>query len=183
MNHSCKFRQRGQTLFELVLVVAVLAVMASVAVPSMTASSGQRLSHAVSEVADAFRFARDQARRSGVMHGVETDPGAGTVRVFRVEEKPGSNVAVFDVYHPVTKQPYAIQLGASPFANVRVVDLGGDASGACSKINSFVFDARGVVHCIDPVATLFKNAFVELGDQSLTSVVKLDAYTGRVLVQ
>lgn len=175
--------QRGQTLFELMAVVAVMAVLASVAVPSMNAGSKERLSHAVSDVADAFRFARDEAQRSGSLYGVETDLGLGTVRVFRVQEKAGGNVPLFDVYHPVTKQPYTIQLGSPPYADVRLVDLGADASGACSKADSFVFDARGVVHCFDPLVTRLNNAFVELGQQDLTAMVKLDAYTGRVLVR
>ena len=65
--------QDGHTLLEMIIVVALLAVIAAIAMPSATPAHHQKLDLAASEVADAFRFAREESRRTSVIHGVAAD--------------------------------------------------------------------------------------------------------------
>ncbi len=99
-------RHNGYTLVEMLIVVALLAMIAAIAVPSVTPAEHQRLGLAASAVADAFRFAREESRRTGVVHGVTADLSNNQIRVFRLDEGPNPNDKVFDVRHPISTQLY-----------------------------------------------------------------------------
>lgn len=92
----------GFSLLELMVVLAVLAIVAAVAVPSFSpVSDHSRLELAVSELAGACRYARAEARRSGVAKGVKIDPDRET---YTVVDSDG----VTGLYHPVSKKPFAV---------------------------------------------------------------------------
>ena len=175
--------QQGRTLLEMIIVVAIIAMAAAVVVPSATSTHLRRLDLAGSEVADAFRFAREEARRTGVVHGVSTDVPNNLIRVFRLDEGPNPNLKVFDVRNPVAKQLYAIQIGASPYAGVGLDSYGGQMVGTCNDPGNIAFDSNGVVRCVEPTTTRIDNAYVQLAAGQLTLTVAIDSYTGRVSVQ
>lgn len=172
----------GYTLLEMMIVVALLAAAAAIIVPSDSSTRHETLALASSQVADALRFARDEAKRTSVIHGVSADVSAGQVRVFRLDEAPTPNVPVFDVYQPVSKQIYAIQLGDSPYRGVALTSVGGQLIGTCDEPSNIAFDRTGVVRCIDPISTRIDGASIELSMGSLLQTVTVDSYTGRVAI-
>ncbi len=175
--------QHGYTLLEMVIVVAIIGLVAALTVPSAAPANQRKLDLAGSEVADAFRFAREEARRTGVMHGVATDMPNDLLRVFRLDEGPDPNLKVFDVYHPVTKQLYAIQISGPPYSGVTLSGGGGQMVGTCNDPGNYAFDSDGVVRCVEPTATRIKNVEVELTVGQLTQSVEIDSYTGRLSVK
>ena len=175
--------QQGHTLIEMVIVVAIIGLMAVLTVPSAAPAKQRKLDLAGSAVADAFRFAREEARRTGIMHGVAMDIPDESLRVFRLDEGPDPNLKVFDVYHPVTKHLYAIQISGPPYSGVTLSGGGGQMVGTCNDPGNYAFDSDGVVRCVEPTATRIKNVEVELTVGQLTQSVVIDSYTGRLSVQ
>ncbi len=176
-------QQGGYTLLEMLIVVGLLAMIAAIAVPSVTPAEHQKLSLAASTVAAVLRFAREEARRSGVIHGVSVDVLNDQVSVFRLDETPNPNVKIFDVYQPVSKQLYTVQLGASPFGGVALNAIGGQMMGTCNDPENIAFDSNGVVRCVEPVATRIRNASIELALDRLQLTIAIDEYAGRVTIQ
>lgn len=174
---------RGYTLVEMLIVVTIIGLVATVAMSSADPVHQQELNLAGSEVADAFRFAREEARRTGIIHGVATDVPNDLIRVFRLDDGPNPNLKVFDVYHPVTKQLYAIRIGGPPYTGVTLSGEGGQMVGACSDPGNFGFDSVGVVRCVEPTGTRINNAHVDLAADRLSLSVVIDGYTGRTSIQ
>lgn len=174
---------RGYTLLEMVIVVAVLATIAALAIPTDSPNRSQTLRLAASELADALRFAREAAQRSGTVHGVSTDTSGNQIRVFRLDEGPNPNLAVFDVYHPITKQIYVVNFSASPYRDINIAAVGGQMTGACNDPENIAFDLSGVVRCTEPIATRIRNAAIQLDSGSMSLSVLVDEYTGRVAIQ
>lgn len=176
-------RQSGYTLVELIIVVTVLAIIAAIAVPSLAPAEHHKLASAASVVADAVRFAREEARHTGFVHGISTDLSNNSVRVFRLDEVPNPNLKTFDVYQPISKQLYTVQLAAPPFRGVVLNTVGGQMVGTCNDPGNIAFDSSGVVHCVEPVATRIRDASIELALGELRLTVSIDDYTGRVSIQ
>lgn len=176
-------RQDGRTLLEMLIVVAIIGLVAATAVSSSSSTHLHRLMLAGSEVADAFRFAREEARRTGIVHGVSTDVPNNLIRVFRLDQGPNPNLKVYDVYQPITKQLYAVNIDGTPYAGVVLNGYGGQMVGSCSDPGNIAFDAGGVVRCVQPIATRINNASVELTAGQLVRTVVIDSYSGRVTVQ
>lgn len=175
--------RQGYTLLEMMIVVAVLAIVAAIAVPSITAAEHHKLALAGSEVADAFRFAREESRRTGIIHGISADVPNNQVRVFRLDEGPNPNLKVFDVYQPVSKQLYSIGLGVGPYRGVTLTAVGGQLIGTCNDPGNIAFDSSGVVRCAEPTTTRIRDADLDLALGSLPIKVMIDSYSGRVSVQ
>ena len=175
--------RNGFSLFEMMVVLAVIGIIAAIAVPSANTTEHQQLELAAATVADSLRYAREESRRTGQSHGILVDLPNNQIRVFRLNEGPDPNLRVFDQYHPITKQRYFVQLAASPFANTTLNAIGGTMVGTCSESDSVAFDPSGVVRCIEPVATRVSNASIELAVGELRSTVSVDDYTGRVTIQ
>ena len=175
--------QLGYTLLEMTIVVAILAVAAAIAVPSDFASRHQTLDLAASQAADALRFARAEARRTGFVHGVFADVPNDRLRVFRLDEIPNPNLKVFDVYQPVSKQLFTVDFGATPYRGVSISSVSGQFVGSCDDPANVSFDAFGVVRCFEPLATRILDVEVELSLGPLTKTVVIDSHTGRVSIQ
>ena len=176
-------RPGGYTLLEMTIVVAILAMIAAIAVPSITSGEHQKLALAGSAVAGALRYAREESRRTGTIHGISADLSSNRVRVFRLDEGPNPNLKIFDVYQPVSKQPYDINLGASSYRGISLTRVGGQMLGTCNDPGNIAFDSGGVVRCVEPVATRIHDAEIELGLDNLQLIVALDSYTGRVTIR
>lgn len=175
--------QRGYTFIEMVMVVALVAIFAVIAVPSMTSANHEKLKLAGSNIADAVRFAREESRRTHIIYGVAVDTANNQLRVFQLDETPDPNLKVFDVYQPISKHLYTVQLNAPPYSGVEISSLTGQMVGTCDETGNIAFDAMGVVRCIDPLNTRMTDAKITLSLGGLTLDVLVDSYTGRVLVQ
>ncbi len=83
--------RNGKALIELVVTIAVIGIVATVAMPSSQPQRYQELVAGSSTTADAIRFSREQARLTGELYGAIFDRIAQQAGVFRIDS--GSGVA------------------------------------------------------------------------------------------
>ena len=173
---------RGYTLVELIIVVVVLAVIAAIAVPAAT-SDPKKLDLAASKFAAAIRFARSESLRTGEAHGFRQQSSAKRIRVFRLDQGTSPATLVYDVYHPVDKQLYDIDLNLESLAAVDSVNLTATFRGTCNQHGNIFFDNNGTPWCADPGTTLVDSFQVDLLSGFSGRTITLDAITGRVTIQ
>lgn len=176
-------KQRGYSLVELVIVVAVLTTLAAMAMPAPSSGTSRKLDVATSEVATAVRFAHSEASRTGQPHGFEQVAGTERVRVFRLDMGTVPPTPIYDVYHPVTKQLYDIDLGTLSLADVDSLGLSANFRSACTLPQRIYFDTNGTSWCTNPSTVLLDNFELTLSLGSHTRLVRTDGMTGRVSVQ
>ena len=104
----------GFTLAEATLVTAILAVAAGVALPSAAPLAEVRLDAAAAEVVAALRFAREDAMRTHDYRMVACDTAANRVTVYGLAVYTSFTYPTSIPQHPVTGQPYLIDLGTAP---------------------------------------------------------------------
>ena len=176
-------KERGYTLVELLISVTLLALIAVVAIPDPRPAGQERLTLAASLAADAFRFARDEATRTGDIYGVYADIPNNRIDVFRLDQAPDPDVAVFDVRHPVSKQLYRVQLGSGPVRGVLIQSRNGTPTAACNDTSLVGIDPSGATICVDPVTTRIENVSLTLAHDGTAASVAVDSYTARTTVQ
>jgi prepilin-type N-terminal cleavage/methylation domain-containing protein len=175
--------QRAYTLTELLVVIFLLGLIASVAIPSPTLGDMRKLDLTASEIANAMRFARSEAIRVGVARGFHQQWGAKRIRVFSLDTNTTPATLTFDVYHPIDKQIYLREFTRAPTDFSGTVSNSPAYRGACSEASKVYFDASGIPWCSDPVDVLLERFEVTLTLGSSTRVVTLEGITGRVTIQ
>jgi len=175
--------QRGYTLLELVIVVSVLALIAAIAVPEPSASPDKRLELAAEAFAAAMRFARSESLRTGEPHGFRQQSSAKRIRVFRLDDDTSPATIIYDVYHPVDKQLYDIQLDVEPHASADSLNRTATFRSSCNQEGNLYFDENGAPWCVDPGTALVTRFEVEMMSGVTSLTVRLDPITGRVTVQ
>ena len=176
--------ERGYSLMELLVVIGLLALIATIAVPALSRPDEAVLDRAATEVAAALRFAQAEAQRTGLTHGVIADEATSTLRVYRLDETVSPPVLVYDVYDPFTKQLYTLSLP----------DVAGDLQLADA---SFIFSdsgsarafvdfsgATGVPRYSDAgTLYLLESGVYTVELQGLSRNVSVAPVTGRVTIQ
>ena len=176
--------QIGVSLLEILIVVSILGIVAAVAIPDFSPSTEHKLDLAATEVADAVRFARSEATRTGVPHGVFTQTSQNRIRVFRADTGTTPATPIYDVRHPIDKKLYDIDLDAYPFAG-GITFSGASTSfqGTCNAAAYTIFDATGAPRCSDPITVILRSADLTLTSGVSTRVVSIHGFTGRVTIQ
>ena len=175
--------QCGYSLLELTLVVLILGIMAAAVIPSFFSSNPQKLDLAAQEFAEAMRFARSEAMRTGNPTGFRQQSSQKRIRVFNLEVNTAPWTLIYDVYHPVSKKIYDIQLDTHPFAQADSVAHNRVYRGTCNKPGNVYFDASGIPRCSDPETVLLDQFDVTFTLGSHTRVLSLVSITGQVTIQ
>jgi len=178
-----ELRSHGVTLVELLLVVMILGVVAVVAIPDFSSGDPAQLDLAAEEFANAMRFARSEAIRTGEPRGFRQKSSTKRIRVFRPDTGTSPWTLNYDVYHPVSKQLYDIQLDDHPFAAADTVSRNRVYRGTCDTPRNVYFDRNGIPRCTDPETVFLDQFNVTLTLGAHTRVVTLHGITGRVTVQ
>jgi type II secretion system protein H len=176
-------RQRGYSLPELLAVVMILGIVAVVAVPDISTTNPDQLELAAEEFAQAMRYARSEAIRTGEPRGFRQNASNNRIRVFRPDTSTSPWTLIYDVYHPVSKKFYDIDLDAHPFAEVSSVSNNRIYRGVCNTPSNVYFDNSGVPRCSDPETVLLDQYDVTLTLGGHSRTVTLHSITGRVTVQ
>lgn len=176
-------RQRGYSLVEVSLVVLIIGILAATVIPNLMSPDPGRLDLAAQEYADAIRFARSEAMRLHAPRGFRQSSSNKRIRVFRPDTSTTPWTEIYDIYHPLSKKLYDINLGQHPFAGADSIDTLRQYRGACNRINSVYFDADGIPRCLDPQTVLLDRYDVTLTAGSHQRMVSLESITGQVTVK
>ena len=176
-------RSHGVTLVELLVVIAIIGVVAVVATPFLSSADPYRLDLAAEEFAEAMRFARSEAMRTGEPHGFRQASANKRIRVFRPDTSASPWTLNYDVYHPVSKQLYDLKLDEHPFAAADNVSRNRVYLDTCDKPRDVYFDSAGIPWCTDPETVLLRQYDVTLTLGPHARIVTLHGITGRVTVQ
>ena len=173
--------QRGFSLVELLLVVALLSLSAAVIIPSVQPTQGVRLELVASGFAAAVRYARSEALRTGEPHGFMTLTSPDHIRVYRADMGTTPPTPLYDVYHPVSRRLYDLPL--AELLTGAAMTRSASWHGTCNAPTFVTFDAEGTPHCGDPMAVLLEEATITLSLGGVASDVVFSGPVGRVVVQ
>ena len=176
-------REQGYTLVEFLVVITILGIAASVVIPDISTTNPGKLELAAEEFAQAMRFARSEAIRTGQPHGFRQESTAKRIRVFRADTGSSPWTLVYDVYHPLSKHLYDIQLNKHPFALADQLNRVVSFKGSCNDSDNIYFDSNGIPRCADPETILLQQLDLSFTLGKLTQVVTLHGITGRVTLQ
>ena len=179
-------RCAAYTLVELMIVVAVLAIAAVVAIPTAQPVAEFRADAAAGEVANALRYAREDAQHSGAQRLFDCDAAANSIAVFALEtDKTTTRVAREPVEHPFNRAPYLLNLNAAPAGNtmafVRCTFTFDDNTSA----TAVAFDAAGDplrgVGSGDARKSVLRAGQIVLGTGNVERTIAINT-TGRITV-
>ncbi len=180
--------QRGYSLLELTLVVLVLGIMAAAMIPSFDSAGPPKLDLVADEIAQALRFAQNEALRTGEHHGATISQTTQTITVKKwdVSTDPVSTALV--PYHPVDKKSFVFDAdGFSLAPGVSIVNASDvflyDTIG---RRRSLIFDPDGYpVWIMNAGANVYRllDGSVTLSDGANQRNVVIAPVTGRVTVQ
>jgi prepilin-type N-terminal cleavage/methylation domain-containing protein len=136
--------QHGFTLFELVIVAVLVVVFTAAALPGLRPSQQAKLDLATAQVADAIRFARDEAIRTGDPVYVELDWNTDRLLIAEADLSGATVAAGATLRHPIDmKRLDIIVSSAATTSGVEIMNdpfdypLGG-------RQPSVVFDGQGL---------------------------------------
>jgi len=175
--------ESGLTLAELLVVVTILGIVAVAAVPNFSSVDEQRVELAATEVADALRFARAEAMRTGIPFGLRASATEERAQVYRLDLAAPSPAAEYSVRHPGSKRLYDLQLGRSPYG-VDVADVGIYYDGSPVAVDYLAFDANGVPRFAnDAVSHNLGQAEISVRRGDASRIVAVEPLSGRVTVR
>lgn len=176
-------QSQGSFLTEVLIVVTILGIVAVVAVPNFSSTDPVQLKSSTKLLAEAMRFIRSESIRTGMPYGFEIQSSQKRIRLFRADIGTNPPTPVYDVYHPISKQLYDIDIDEHPFAAADAVNSSTNFRGTCNSPTFIVFDRNGIPFCVDPMTVILEQASVTLTKGQSTRIAQLDGITGRVTIQ
>ena len=178
------FRQAAYTLTELVIVVAILAIVAAIAVPvTSSPENDKQLDLIANEYASAMRFARSESIRTGKPHGFRFLTNQYRIRVFTADTQVAPWTWVWDVYHPIGKDLYDYTFPANLIGSTAPVTHSPVYRGTCDRQGVVYFDANDTPRCLEPETVLLESYELDFVAGGTQATVRLDGITGRVTVR
>ncbi len=183
-------RQRGLTLIEISLVVAILGIVALSVLPNITPADSTALDAAAVRLANAVRFARNESIRTGLEHGIliDQDDSDSTMRDFVVYRVNPLDAADFSnvLYHPVSRQLFDARVNDPVILRqISIVDDGGAFEIEGIGKRKFIhFDRTGTpVYLQNTEQHRLLSGQITLARGDDQRSLSLDPVTGRVVIQ
>lgn len=166
-------------------VVALVALVASIALPSADTANDPITAAAATEVAHAIRFAQREALRTGRYHVAEINPASQTVRVYRLTNSGAIGEDTGNpVMHPVDKRIYRIQLADD--RATRAILASSEFVFGADRRNDIAFGPDGTpinaeyIKGRTPTVALSSDGVVRVESGAAVRTVTVDKTTGRV---
>lgn len=198
MSSSCNhqpekhFFQAAYALLEVTIVVLILGITSLIVLPDFSPGNPKKLDLAAYKVAEAIRYAKSEAIRSGELRGVlidtdNADPQGKDITVF-IPDLSGSPFAILDILnHPISKQAYDFQLETIPAAEgVKFMSTTEPFSfnNISGSRKYLFFNKNGApVWLEDGVLNRFTGGDIQLLYGDLTRTISIQPVTGKVTVQ
>lgn len=182
-------RQRGVTLAEMLVTVALLGLAASLAIPSASPVSSFATDAVAEEVARAVRFAQREAIRTGAWHVARFDIPTQSLRVYRpTSAGAGNEDTTKPVIHPIDKTSYKVSFGTQAGARGQLVSAvfsyagGGTRSYVGFGPDGAPADSKNPLLLTD-IDLLKGNGTVLIRHGHVSREVQVAPVTGRVSIQ
>jgi len=181
-------KQQAYTLLEMLIAVTIVALVATIALPSLSTGDEKKLDLAATEVANAIRFARSEALRTGEGHGLTISQVTQTVTANKYDLTTAPISTLGTLTHPVDKKPYDFNINTASATSGVTISNTDDVfnfTGLGGR-RSLIFDAYGTPKWIvgsGPTTYLLSDGNIELSYGFQKRVVSVAPITGRVTVQ
>ena len=176
--------QHGFTLYELVIVAVLVVVFTAVAFPDLRPANDAKLDLAAAQVADAIRFAHDEAIRTGNPTYVEIDQNTERLLIAEADLSGATVVAGTTLRHPIDmKRLDIIVSSAAVTAGVEFTNDPFDYPSG-GRQPSVVFDGQGLpFRKAGGSNQLLTLGDIELALGDMQRTVFVAPLTGRVTIQ
>lgn len=180
--------QAGFSLLELSAVVLILGIMAVVVIPDSSPTSQQKLDLVANQIAQALRFARSEALRTGKHHGVTISQVTQTITVKKWDMTTNPVSTELIPYHPVNKQSFVFDADRMSLAPGVSITNGSDIFNymTIGRRKSLIFDPQGVpVWVLGSDGSVYRllDGIVQLSNGQNQRSIGVTPLTGRVTVQ
>jgi prepilin-type N-terminal cleavage/methylation domain-containing protein len=181
-------QQAGFSLLEISVVVLILGTMAIVVIPDSAPSSQQKLDLAANQIAQALRFAQNEALRTGQHHGATISQVTQTITVIKWDLTTAPVSTELVPYHPVNKQSFVFDADTMSIAPGVSIINSSDIFNytTVGRRRSLIFDPQGVpvwVQGSDDSIHRLLDGVVQLSDGRDQRDIAVAPLTGRVTVQ
>lgn len=179
--------QRGYSLPELLAVVIILGIAASVAIPDISTTNPNKLDLAAEGVAQAIRYARSESLRTGEIHGVQISQNTQRVVAYKADLTTSPVSMDYVLYHPVSKQKFDYDVDTGVMTNgVSITNTQDPFRYATGRRKNLLFDSTGVpIWIVNSTSSTYilQDGTVQLSYQGDDRTVTVAQVTGRVTVQ
>jgi prepilin-type N-terminal cleavage/methylation domain-containing protein len=181
----CRHSRQGFSLLEMLLVVVILSIAAKIALPNLATATPARLDRAANELAEALRFARAEAIRTGTLVGVQYSASTPSISVCTISLILGFISKCSILSNPVDHNPYTLNYaGNGNQAPVTLNSVTWQYGG--NNLNYIVFGSHGTpVYPIILISqmTMLTNASVVIAYAGQIRTINVSPMTGRVSIQ
>jgi prepilin-type N-terminal cleavage/methylation domain-containing protein len=175
----------GFSLLELMVVVCILAIVSTVALPLLSGTDPQKLRIAAQETANLLRFAFSEARRTGGYVLVDGKTTSGQLGLYysNVNGQIPPAVGTSAINDPLTKRAEVLNVGANPYSQAVVLTpqfMAGGQARPQLLIGPGLAQMRGFDGANNNMGALEAGSKVKLAYGPQSATVSIDSATGMV---
>ena len=178
----------GFTLVEILIVVFILGITAIVVVPNLSPTDSKKLDQAANEVAQAIRFVRSEAIRTGQIHAITISQTTQKITTYKADLTTTTLGQEYILTHPIDKKSYENTINTLALTSGVVISntLDPFLYPTTGRHKSLAFDANGTpIWIILSSNTTYplQDGMVQLSYADDQRVVRVAPMTGRVTIE